>query len=268
MPEPEDGAADLEAEQLLGSWGSVVRVGAWAAVASSVALVKCVPEVWKPAWGEGFAFVLAQVEAACTELELRVALLWLLFLPQAVLWMPGRGGPRSRHTLDRRFRWLQQREWGLLVVEWQRRVVEVEEMPPPSAGDAALAKQVSALIAGGHVSKAAQRLQSFGARSLRGIQQWLQRWPASFRQGTAIGTRQGWCQGVLLTSWVGSQPSGWSAFASRLRLAAVGCAMSTSQHLGLAGSRGRSSCFRSLGCVTSVVSCRRGSTGCGCLWRV
>ena len=60
--------------------------------------------------------VMRRRHTATTEDETNMALMWGLFLPQALLWRPpARGGRGGRQQTDRRFNCLVRRDWGTLI---------------------------------------------------------------------------------------------------------------------------------------------------------
>ena len=102
-------------------------VGAWAAVGSPFCSVEVVPHEHEATWASAMATVLARVDAADSEEELDVALLWLLFLPQALLRQPLRGGRQGRGDFAARFALVSQGNWGGLVGLWERDVKKLED---------------------------------------------------------------------------------------------------------------------------------------------
>ena len=107
----------------------ILKLGAWKSLISGFGALDEVPgqhrATWAWAWGEVLRRVL-QAEEESEELD--CALMWLLFLPQALLRKPvGRGGSRGRGFVNRRFNALAQGQWGEVVRLWEVDLKKFEE---------------------------------------------------------------------------------------------------------------------------------------------
>ena len=103
--------------------------------------------------------------------------MWLLFLPQALLRQPKRGGKSGRNLTAQRFNSIVKGDWGRLVSLWERDKIVAEEakrlkknnIGGQSDDNYALHKKtrnVVNLISQGQVSKAAGRINSFGVANI------------------------------------------------------------------------------------------------------
>ena len=74
------------------------------------------------AWEE----LLKRLDEATTEEQKSQALMWIIFLPQALLRKPtGRKGREGRGQVRKRFRCLQHRDWGALVELQQKDLLKL-----------------------------------------------------------------------------------------------------------------------------------------------
>ena len=64
--------------------------------------------------------MLHKLHTALTDPEINRALMWLCFLPQALLREVQRGGRQCRGLVAKRFNCLSQGDWGTLVELWER----------------------------------------------------------------------------------------------------------------------------------------------------
>ena len=171
VPPPEPHVAAGEDSD---GWQLVRRLGGWKAVLCQFQMLEECPfqheEVWVWAWGE----VLRRLHAAKDPGELDTALLWIMFLPQALLRKPTRGGRAGRGQVQKRFHALQIGNWGYLVEKWQEDLDELQErnrrgnvrrQESEEEEQVRLAREAASLISSGHISKAMRRLCSFGVAS-------------------------------------------------------------------------------------------------------
>ena len=79
------------ATQKLG-WVAIDTVGAWESFLCRFSVLEEVPQQHKGAWAAAWGHMLARWDGAETEKERDRALIWLGFLPQALLRRPVRGG--------------------------------------------------------------------------------------------------------------------------------------------------------------------------------
>ena len=89
-PQP-DPAVERDAD----GWNLIAKLGPTASFLSSFPALQEVPCQHEQTWVEAFSKVLRRWWEAATEVEIIIALSWLLFLPQALLRRPSRGGSRQ-----------------------------------------------------------------------------------------------------------------------------------------------------------------------------
>ena len=87
-------------------WKLIAKLGPTASFLSSFPALQEVPDQHVQAWVESVAKVLRRWREATTEEEITLALSWFLFLPQALLRKPARGGRAGRKEVARRFNYL------------------------------------------------------------------------------------------------------------------------------------------------------------------
>ena len=101
--------------------------------------------------------------------------MWLLFLPQALLRQPRRGGKAGRNLTAQRFNALVKGDWGKLITLWERDKIISEEARRWQRNKTTISNEekidkktrnVVGLIAQGQVSKAANRINSFGVADI------------------------------------------------------------------------------------------------------
>ena len=122
------------------------------------------------------AKVLRRWREATTEEDITLALSWFLFLPQALLRKPARGGRAGRKEVARRFNYLARGDWGTIIEMWEkdksiqtaekekrrRREPRVER----EEDEGKRRREVVAFIAAGQISKAMTRVTSHGLASM------------------------------------------------------------------------------------------------------
>ena len=172
-PANNDEARDIDSDS--DGWNLIGRVGAWESMLCGFSVLEEVPyqheEVWVRVWGE----VLRRLSSATTEQDTNHALMWLQFLPQALLRKPPRGGRRGRGEVAKRFNVLGTGDWGTLVELWEkdkerlgsqgvrrRRRQDTEEEKLSRHR-----KETISLISQGQVSRAMRRVTSHGVASPR-----------------------------------------------------------------------------------------------------
>ena len=159
-----------------------MRVGGWGALLVEGQVLQEVPVQHKEVWARGFLEVVGRVVEASSAQELDIALMWLLFLPQAVLRQSKRGGRSGRGLVARRFNALATGQWGQLVQWWEEDRADAERRDEGSQGaqarvvqrsqaevEAALAGVVERLAGKGQVGKAMRRLRSYGVADLQSV---------------------------------------------------------------------------------------------------
>ena len=96
-------------------WSQISRLGGWGSTLCQFPMMEECPlqqeEAFTLAWEE----VLKRLEEAVTEEQKNQALMWIMFLPQALLRNPTRGGRAGRGQVSKRFHCLQRKDWGALV---------------------------------------------------------------------------------------------------------------------------------------------------------
>ena len=157
-------------------WTAIGRVGAWDAMLSEFQLLEEVPEQHKSVWVWAAAEVLRRLHLAETEDETTTALMWWCFLPQALLRKPCRGSRAGRGLVAQRFNSLgKDKNWGKIVEMWEvdrekeRRRKEARRAPREEKEEDRIARrrrEVVGLINSGKISKALQRVTSFGVASI------------------------------------------------------------------------------------------------------
>ena len=158
-------------------WGLIKQLGAWNCIIPQFGALEEVPAqhvaVWCWAWGE----VLKRVQEAEENSEdLDLALMWFLFLPQALCRKPeGRGGIRGRGFVNKRFGALAAGKWGELVRLWQGDVLRSKSRKHRAAdgnqgaieGDnERKRREVLKLLGKGQIHRAVDRINSFGVADL------------------------------------------------------------------------------------------------------
>ena len=207
------GPQNVEARADDNGWSMVDKLGGWKALISAFGSMDEVPAqhkaVWAWAWGEIMRRILEAEEGSA---ELDRALMWLLFLPQALCRKPeGRGGARGRGFINQRFGALAEGRWGELVRLWeidhakaqerlQRRGQGVGE-ERGGMSEEKRKKDVLKLLGKGQIHRAVDRINSFGVADLADpevLQQVLDkhppRWqelPASVEIGSPVENLRG-----------------------------------------------------------------------------
>ena len=101
-------------------WSSIDRLGAWNAFLCEFQVLEEVPAQHKGMWVWAWATVLQRLQAADVGKEQDRALMWLCFLPQALLRKAKRGGRAGRKLVAQRFNSLVNGDWGHLVSMWEK----------------------------------------------------------------------------------------------------------------------------------------------------
>ena len=153
-------------------WHAIHRLGALNSFLCKFSLLQDCPEQHKSAWARAHGHVLQKWREAFTQEEIDTALLWLGFLPQALLRKPSRGGKAGRSQVAHRFNCITNADWAGLVEAWEgdvRRREEKgenkrreEEEEGNAQAEARLRREVVSLIEAGQVSRAMQRMTSHG----------------------------------------------------------------------------------------------------------
>ena len=143
---------------------------------SSFPALQEVPDQHEQAWVETFSKVLRKWREANTVLETILALSWFLFLPQALLRRPTRGGRAGRKEVARRFNFVALGDWGGVVELWEKDKIfqtterERRRRREPRAeredDQERRRREVVALISAGQISRAMSRVTSHGLASM------------------------------------------------------------------------------------------------------
>ena len=100
-------------------WQAINRLGALKSFLCQFPLLQECPEQHKSAWAKAHGYVLQKWRAALTKEEVDTALLWMGFLPQALLRKASRGGKVGRAQVAHRFNCIIIGDWGGLVEAWE-----------------------------------------------------------------------------------------------------------------------------------------------------
>ena len=143
---------------------------------SSFPALQEVPDQHEQAWVETFSKVLRKWREAITELDTILALCWFLFLPQALLRRPTRGGRAGRKEVARRFNSVALGDWGGVVELLEKDNIfhtterERRRRREPRAeredDQERRRREVVALISAGQISRAMSRVTSHGLASM------------------------------------------------------------------------------------------------------
>ena len=158
-------------------WSLIAKLGAFESFVTCFSALQEVPEQHEEAWAEAVAEVMRRRERAISDLETRLALCWMLFLPQALLRRPSRGGRAGRQQVAKRFACLSRGDWGSLIDLWEKDLNILKERNERRRrrggrlveGGEDLDKKrrdVLGLISSGQISRAMQRVTSHGLASL------------------------------------------------------------------------------------------------------
>ena len=158
-------------------WASIERVGGWNALLTEFITMEEVPHQHRQAWTWAWGEVLDRVQIAQEGRQLDRALMWLCFLPQALLRQARGGGRQGRGAVTMRFNALSvDGNWGLLVTLWEkdmRKLMQDEAKAKPRKElnpEEELDKKrrvAKKLLANGQVSRAVARINSFGVADMK-----------------------------------------------------------------------------------------------------
>ena len=101
-------------------WSFIAKLGAYECFLTCFPSLQEVPNQREEAWADAVAEVLRRRERAISDWETRLALCWWLFLPQALLRRPSRGGRAGRQQVAKRFGCLSRGDWGGLIGLWEQ----------------------------------------------------------------------------------------------------------------------------------------------------
>ena len=152
-------------------WSAIDRLSPWDCLFSLFGALDEVPRQHRPVFGWAYGVVLERLERAAvsqSEEEEERALKWLLFLSQALLRSPCKGGVGGRGLVAKRFNSLAERRWGDLVEEWEadrdKYLRESRTRPDisPEEEEDRTKKELMRLLGDGNISKVADRIRSSG----------------------------------------------------------------------------------------------------------
>ena len=156
-----------------GGWGEIVELGGWGCILCQSPMLDECPAQHQEAFVSAWEEILNRLEGALNEEEMDRALMWLLFIPQ-LLRKPTRGSRAGRGQVAKRFRALQQGDWGSLVEMHQTDLLRLQARRGDGCARrieseeeklARVSREAVSLISRGHVSKAVRRLLSHGVAS-------------------------------------------------------------------------------------------------------
>ena len=194
-------------------WSSIDSLGALESLLCQFGMLAEVPFQFEAGWRKAWETALLSWEQAETELEETRALKWMMFLPQALLRRPRRGGRKGRQAVAARFTALSDDNWGKIVEMWKediqydherelRRERRGRQQPDQEQKEKErLRREVLSLIKEGQVGRAMSRVTSFGVASSKDPEvqeQLLAKYPvrgrplpASVTEGQAVENLRG-----------------------------------------------------------------------------
>ena len=134
---------DEEVEEDGEGWTKIERVGGWNAFLCRFDVIEEVPSQHEAAWSWAWSQVLRKIQMAEDGKDLDRALMWLSFLPQALLVKARRGGRAGRGNVAFRFNCI-----GRQPNEEKQKEIK--------------RKAVVKLVSEGKISKAVNRIKSYG----------------------------------------------------------------------------------------------------------
>ena len=158
-------------------WASIDRVGGWDSLLTQFTTLDQVPHQHRQAWTWAWGEVLGRLQRAEEGRQLDRALMWLCFLPQALLRQVRGGGRQGRGAVAMRFNAIAvEGNWGLLVTLWEKdmrkkREEDERERPrkvrSPEEEQESRRMAVKKLLANGQISRAVSRINSHGVADMR-----------------------------------------------------------------------------------------------------
>ena len=100
-------------------WEAIDRVGGWASFLCQFEVLEEVPSQHEASWAWAWTETMGRIQMYEEGKELDRALMWLSFLPQALLRKARRGGRAGRGNVAQRFNCLSRNDWGALVDLWE-----------------------------------------------------------------------------------------------------------------------------------------------------
>ena len=181
-------------------WCLIDQVGAWPTMLCEFKVMEDIPCQHKSIWTWAWSYVLERILNAINPCDLNRALMWLLFLPQALLRQPKRGGKSGRNLTAQRFNLLVNGDWGQLVTLWEKDKIVAQEKKRFLREKTVLkdnnldlkTRNAVNLISQGQVSKAAKRINSHGVADTddqRVMQQIRMKYP---ERGRPLPDNVGW----------------------------------------------------------------------------
>jgi hypothetical protein len=152
-------------------WVMIDTLGAWDCVLSRFAAMEEIPSQHKEIWASAMDTVLRRISEAQVEGdELNRALKWWLFLPQALCRQAGRGGRAGMGQIRKRFNCIVEGDFGELINLWKHDREKIKKrdlmvVPGAQVDNQKKARQAVSLISKGLISKATNRMISYGVAS-------------------------------------------------------------------------------------------------------
>ena len=178
---------DIDAD----GWCLIDQVGGWHSYLCEFPILEDIPSQHRGVWTWAWNYILDRINNALNPTDLNRALMWLLFLPQALLRQPKRGGRSGRNLTAQRFNALVKGDWGLLVKLWEKDKIFAQEKRLSQKSNSqriisldSKCRNAVNLISQGQVSKAANRINSHGVADIneRSVMQQVQsKYPARGR---------------------------------------------------------------------------------------
>ena len=175
VPEPYSPSVEEE----LDGWMHIDKVGGWRALISKFGSMDQIPKQYDAIWAWSMGEIFTKINEAEEGKDLDRALMWLLFLPQALCRKPRKGGSQGRGFINKRFNALTERKWGELVRLWEddmaweedkrskRRPKVVDNRgEKQEAEDEKKKQQVLKLLSKGQIHRAVNRIKSFGVADI------------------------------------------------------------------------------------------------------
>ena len=176
-------------------WCFIDKIGGWNSYLCQFQVIEEVPAQHRETWTWAFSTILERIDSASSSTELDRGLMWLMFLPQALLRQTKRGGKSGRKMVAQRFNALVNHDWGKLVQLWEADMkwnseVRSNQKHKDTKNDIkdlkdSKTKAAVRLISKGQISKAVNRMNSHGLASMddpRVMQQVSSKYPDRGRQ--------------------------------------------------------------------------------------
>ena len=155
-------------------WDSIDTLSVWECLLSQFTTLETIPSQFKEQWARSYTKVLFKLKNCTDETEKARSLKWWMFLPQALLRKPIRGGRAGIRNIKKRFDCVVNDNYEELIRLWRldreaaERKKEGRRQKPPdkSAEDPKKTRQAVSLISKGYISKATNRMISNGVADI------------------------------------------------------------------------------------------------------